>query len=163
MRNNGLAMCWSSNLCLIHAPTQLLVFFQPCFKKKKALSFSAISLSLLIRVTSSVDYWDTNEEVSLQSFLSLLILHFCPLYYLKTFALPLLSLLFRLPSNALCSVPFLLLPQVLLTLLAHKGPITDTVLENLWLIFIYPPLRFITSAAYSSRCFFPLLFTLCNC
>lgn len=81
------------------------------------------------------------------------------------FPLPLYSVVFPMPSKALCSVPFLPLPRVLFDtpgmLMGQSETLSLRI--SLWLIFISPPLlRFITSAAYSSRCFV-LGFTLCNC
>lgn len=104
--------------------------------------------------------------------LSLLIQHFSPIQYRTGLprrsplhTLPLHSLVFHMPSKALCSVPFLPLPQVLFVtsgiLMGQSEALSLRI--SLWLIFISPlSLRFITSAAYTSRCFV-LFFTLCNC
>lgn len=162
MHNNGLAMSWSSNLFLIHAPTQLLVFFQACYfhthRHTHRHSFSTVSLCLSGWFPVRTLEIQTNEYPYSQfifantAFLSPTLSHNASYVY----TLPLRSLLFHLPSNALCSVPFLPLPQVCLTPLANNGPIIDTVLESLTLahFHIYSPPRFITSTAYSSRCFF---------
>lgn len=161
---------------LILAPTQLQVFFQtpaPSFFSQLPLSFST-AFSLLIGMISCEEVSDTKQHPSISSvILSLLILHFSPRQYLAgpllcspLHALPLHSLLFHMPSKALCSVPFLPLPQVLFdtpgTLMGQSETLSLRI--SLWLIFISSPLslRFITSAAYSSRCFV-LFFTLCNC
>lgn len=80
--------------------------------------------------------------------LSLRILHFTRLQYLAgpplcscRYTLPLYSLVFHMPSKALCSVPFLPLPRVLFDtpgmLMGQSETLSLRI--SLWLIFISPP------------------------
>lgn len=180
MQDYGFREKWSSaSVCfLILAPKQLQVFFPNSPLPARLLSRSFITTSLqlfhsflLIRMNFLWGGSRHKQHPCISAVaLSLLVLHYTSYRPSPALSpLPLHSLVFHMPSKALCSVPFLPLPQVLFdtpgTLMGQSETLSLRI--SLWLIFISPSslslsLRFITSAAYSSRCFV-LGFTLCNC